>query len=90
MEGAQLDALLCPGLGLPAFPHGTSVLLNQACSYTFGARAAGGQGGGARTHVAPLTPPPVSAAPVAVPNRLHPSVCAHRVQCGTTSTFRRA
>ena len=32
---AQLDAILCPGLALPAFPHGMSVLLNQACSYTF-------------------------------------------------------
>ena len=31
---AGLDALLCPGLGLPAFPHGMSVLLNQACSHT--------------------------------------------------------
>lgn len=34
-EAAGIDALLCPGLALPAFPHGTSVLLNQACSYTF-------------------------------------------------------
>jgi len=32
---AGLDALLCPALGLPALHHGTSVLLNQACCYTF-------------------------------------------------------
>jgi fatty acid amide hydrolase len=34
-EAAGLDALICPGLGLPAFPHNSSMLLNQACSYTF-------------------------------------------------------
>ena len=26
---------MCPGLGVPAFPHGLSTKLNQACSYTF-------------------------------------------------------
>lgn len=31
----RLDALVCPGLGVPAFPHGLSTKLNQACSYTF-------------------------------------------------------
>ena len=32
---AGIDVLLCPGLAVPAFPHGLSVKLNQACSYTF-------------------------------------------------------
>merc|ERR1712085_248213 len=32
---AGLDAVVCPGLGLPAWPHGMSAKLNQACSYTF-------------------------------------------------------
>ena len=35
MQREGLDALLCPGFGLAAFPHNTSVLLNQACSYNF-------------------------------------------------------
>ena len=34
-EEARLDAIICPGLGLPAFSHGTSVRLLTACSYTF-------------------------------------------------------
>jgi len=34
-QAAGLDAVLCPGLALPAFPHGTSNRLNQGCSYTF-------------------------------------------------------
>ena len=34
-QAARLDALLCPALGVPAFPHGQSVYLNMACSYTF-------------------------------------------------------
>ena len=35
MRAERVDALLCPGLGLPAFPHNASVLLNMACSYAF-------------------------------------------------------
>jgi fatty acid amide hydrolase len=34
-QSQGLDALVCPGLGVPAFPHGRSDKLNQACSYTF-------------------------------------------------------
>eukprot|EP00668_Euglena_longa_P016211 GGOE01020434.1.p1 GENE.GGOE01020434.1~~GGOE01020434.1.p1 ORF type:complete len:524 (-),score=66.08 GGOE01020434.1:113-1684(-) len=30
-----LDVVLCPAVALPAFPHGMSTRLNQACSYTF-------------------------------------------------------
>jgi Asp-tRNA(Asn)/Glu-tRNA(Gln) amidotransferase A subunit family amidase len=30
-----VDVLLCPANGLPALPHGQSVLLAQACSYDF-------------------------------------------------------
>ena len=30
-----IDALVCPGLALPAFRHGDSEKLNQACSYTY-------------------------------------------------------
>lgn len=33
-ESEGLDALLCPTTGLPAWPLGKAVLLNQACSYT--------------------------------------------------------
>jgi len=32
---AGFDVLLCPANGLPALPHGHSVLLAQACSYNF-------------------------------------------------------
>jgi Asp-tRNA(Asn)/Glu-tRNA(Gln) amidotransferase A subunit family amidase len=31
----RVDVLLCPANGLPALPHGQSVLLAQACSYNF-------------------------------------------------------
>eukprot|EP00929_Paragymnodinium_shiwhaense_P056690 TRINITY_DN28378_c0_g1_i1.p1 TRINITY_DN28378_c0_g1~~TRINITY_DN28378_c0_g1_i1.p1 ORF type:complete len:608 (-),score=147.85 TRINITY_DN28378_c0_g1_i1:102-1925(-) len=34
-EKAGIDALLCPALAVSAMPHGASVKLNQACSYTF-------------------------------------------------------
>ena len=30
-----LDAIVCPGMGLTAIPHGTSNRLFQSCSYTF-------------------------------------------------------
>lgn len=34
-DDKKLDAIVCPGLGLPAFPHGYSRDLTPACSYTF-------------------------------------------------------
>ena len=34
-EASGIDAIICPGLGLPAMTHGTSVRLLNACSYTF-------------------------------------------------------
>eukprot|EP01001_Neometanema_parovale_P006188 NODE_2564_length_1390_cov_59.355170_g2437_i0.p1 GENE.NODE_2564_length_1390_cov_59.355170_g2437_i0~~NODE_2564_length_1390_cov_59.355170_g2437_i0.p1 ORF type:complete len:322 (+),score=58.33 NODE_2564_length_1390_cov_59.355170_g2437_i0:333-1298(+) len=34
-QDMKLDALICPGLGLPAWPHFESKTVMQACSYTF-------------------------------------------------------
>ena len=35
MRDAGIDALLCPGHGLPAIPHGAANALTPSCSYTF-------------------------------------------------------
>lgn len=35
LQAKDLDGLLCPGVALPAFPHGSSQSVASACSYTF-------------------------------------------------------
>lgn len=34
LKGKELDGFLCPGVALPAFPHGSSQQLESCCSYT--------------------------------------------------------